>query len=240
MQRLVLILAALLCCCAWGVAQLSGGKRLLDGEAVVASVEAAYEGIQDYTATLGVRVDLEQVKIPPATMTMFFKRPDKVHFDSKSFALLPKQVALLNFAALRERYRVSPEIRKDTLDGHTVDVVTLLPRSAKSRVEKITLTVNPEHWSPENVAVVMEGERMITASIRNAEVSGHWLPSQLVVRFEGKPAEDSGAPPDLPPNARSATPRKGSVTITYSDYRINTGLGDEIFQADSLNASGGK
>jgi hypothetical protein len=58
----------------------------------------------------------------------------------------------------------------------------------------------------------------------HAQIEGFLLPSSLVVEFT------SDAPAEAPEMAQGSTrPRKGRVTVMFTDYRVNSGLSDDLF-----------
>lgn len=209
----------------------SGGP---DGKTVLAHVEAAVAGVQDYTVTVEVVADIERLKVPPMRATLYYKRPDKVHVASKGFALLPRESMGMQFSRLNERYAVD-SIGVDGAGGAAQYRLVLRPRDERSAVRRVLLWVHGERWTPERIEIPQGDGRAMTAVFTYARAGGFWLPSGLVVHFEAGAPDSTGRPPDDPfaGGAPSARPRPagraGTVTVRYADYRVNTGLGDEVF-----------
>jgi hypothetical protein len=67
--------------------------------------------------------------------------------------------------------------------------------------------------------------------------AGFWLPSELVVHFESGTADTTARAPANPfagaeQSGRGQSRgggRSGTVTVRYSDYRVNTGVRDDFF-----------
>ena len=76
------------------------------GADILRHVETQVAGVKDYTVTLDVVADIERLKVPPMHATLYFKQPDKVHIESKNFAMLPRESMGMQFSKLNERYAV--------------------------------------------------------------------------------------------------------------------------------------
>jgi len=72
----------------------------------------------------------------------------------------------------------------------------------------------------------------VTISFSYVQVEGVWLPGGMTAAFSLAPLDSSGM--DLPagPLRPQQAPRNGTVTVRYSNYRLNTGLGDDIFKGE--------
>jgi len=203
----------------------------LSGDQILQRVEGGFAGIDDYTVTLDVTVDIERLKVPPMHVTMYFKRPEKVHFETDGFALLPREGMALSTGRLRSRYSIE-SVRKEVLDGTTVQVLTLKSRTDRSKLHDVLLYVDPEHWTASQFVSPLPDGRIMTAAFRYQQVDGHWLPSSLVVHFASAPTDtvDLNIFEQITPTRRPQLPRNGTITVSYSNYRLNSGLSDEIFE----------
>jgi hypothetical protein len=200
------------------------------GDEILARVDAGYAGIEDYTVSLEVTVNLDRVKVPQMHATMYFKKPDKVHFDAENFAMLPREGVAFNVKRLLARYRVEQV-------GHYADtsfagfILTLEPKSERVRMRHLLLYIRPERWTVERFTAALPDGRTMEASFSYEGVDHHWLPSDLTVIFSSaeRDSADTMSADQLSPGRRPVIPQKGTITIRYSDYRVNTGLSDDIF-----------
>ena len=207
------------------------------GDQILQKIEDGFIGLNDYTVDLDVTVDLERLKVPPMHVTMYFKKPDKVHFSSDGFALLPREGVALSTQRLRSRYSIEA-VRKDTLNGESVQVLTLKSKADKSKLHEILLYVSPEHWTPTRFVSPLSDGRTMTASFEYRSIDRHWLPSLLLVEFASGPSDtiDYTVVQQMSPARRSQPARNGTITIRYSNYRLNEGLSDEIFDRKAVGS----
>jgi hypothetical protein len=201
------------------------------GEQILENVEQALAGVEDYTATLDIIADIERISVPPMKVTMYFKQPDKVHFESDGFALIPREGLAMSAGTLRANFSVD-RVDWDTVHAERAYRLTLLPRSERTRARRVQLLVHPEHWTAERIVTNTVDGRSIAATFRYTQVEDFWLPSHLDVTLTPAEHDSSQLPPweaqDGTPSRRRS-PLKGTLEIRYSNYKVNTGLSDELF-----------
>jgi outer membrane lipoprotein-sorting protein len=213
---------------------LTGGVGVgqdLSGEPVLEHLLRGMEGVEDYTATLNIVADIEGMSVPPMMVTMYFKQPDKVHFESDGFALIPREGLAMNLGTLTANFSVD-RVDWDTVHGARAYRLTLLPRSERTRTRRVQLLVDPEHWTAERIVTNTVDGRSIAATFRYVQVEDFWLPSHLDVTLASAEQDSSQLPPwEAQPgtSSRRRGPLKGTLEIRYSNYRVNTGLSDDLF-----------
>jgi outer membrane lipoprotein-sorting protein len=220
-MRRAFFIAILLSCATFACAQISG-------EQILNNIEANYAGIQDYTVTLDVAVDLERLKVPKMNATMLYKKPDKITFKSEGFALLPKEGVGFTPGNLGARFEVvNVESRKAQY------LLTMKLKNDKTKLRKAFVTVNASNWTVSSITTPQFDGRQMNAQFTYQRVDGHWLPATLNVTFSSDTtdAEPADMFAEMPGVVRSSQmPRKGSIAVRYSDYRLNAGLKDDVFE----------
>lgn len=204
------------------------------GEEILRRVEQQLAPIQDYVVDLQAEVNMERLRIPTMKATMYFKKPDKVHFESESFAMLPREGIAVNPAWLRERFTTTV-IGFDTLDGVTTQKLQLAAKDISTRIRQMFLWVNTERWTIEKLETIPYQGRSLTVHFHYLrQAGGYWLPDTMRATFGFAAPDTSGISwmnqyaPQM--NEIQRPPRSGTVTVVYSNYRVNVGLSDEIFQ----------
>jgi outer membrane lipoprotein-sorting protein len=214
---------------------LAGAEILprLTGEEVLQRVEEQLEGVHDYSVTLDVTVHLKGLTVQPMTVTMYFKQPDKVHFAADRFALLPREGLGMSIGQLRSRYTVE-SVEEDSLDGKQALCLMLKSQSDRTKLREIRALVDPQRWTIMRLeSTLLDGRDMVVIFSYEA-VDSVLLPSTMEVQF-------TSASPDTAthsfffdePTSQQGRrpPLTGSVFITYSHYRLNQGLSDELFSS---------
>lgn len=200
----------------------------LSGAQILNNIEANYSGIQDYSVSLDVTVDLERLNVPKMKATMYFKQPDKTHFVSEGFALLPKEGIGFTPGSLSSRFDVE-SVKEEGLQY----ILSLKLKTDRTKLRKAFVVVNSTNWSVSQITTPQFDGRQVSATFDYQRVEGHWLPATLSVTFSSDTTDAEPADPfgQMPGAVRSSQiPRKGTITIRYSDYKINTGLTDDTFE----------
>ena len=182
---------------------------------------------------------MERVQIPKMHAELFFKKPDKVHFSSQSFLLMPREGVALNPAVLKEHYLTTSAVR-DTVDGKKLFKLLLAAKDSKTRLRTLSIWVDPINWTITKMETIpYEGRTLSMIFTYECQQEKYWLPSKLIVSFasESDKVQENSSLSSSPSsidnkfeNLQRSAPRNGTVTIIYSNYKINIGLSDEIFE----------
>jgi outer membrane lipoprotein-sorting protein len=204
---------------------------------VLKSLEQTFREVDDFSATVVGDVNMENLRVPRMMATMHFKRPDKVHFVSPSFSIMPREGMSPNPERWRTDYDATL-VGRDTVSGRMVWRLQLAAKDPKARLRQAYLWVDPVNWTLVRLASMPYGGRTITFDFEYERVEGrYWLPSKLTAHFGsmGEATEPLFRVPEGAPNPAPQVEemqrrmRSGSVILTYQDYRVNTGLPDSLF-----------
>jgi hypothetical protein len=208
-----------------------------DPESILDKVKAEFSKIEDYTVDVKIKVDVDFIKMPDREAKIYFKQPDKIHIESEGFAMLPKQGLNFTPLGLLNSSYTSFYVREDTLNGILTSVIKVIPLEGRSDVILSTLWVDTKR----NLIMKVESSRkpqgsfIIDLKYLKTE-KGFWLPSSMVFTFSidrsilpQKFNFDTDS--DLKKNLEDSTKAQtGKVFIDYSNYKVNTGLSNEIFE----------
>jgi outer membrane lipoprotein-sorting protein len=237
MHRSQIVLIVLLVC--YGLPMASGQKKSQEsaGSVILQNVARGNEGIQDFVATIEAKVDMERLRVPKMNATLYFKKPDKVHFDSPGFAMLPREGVVLNVGALRTRYNATI-VEEESVDGKKLLKMQLTGKDQVVRPRQLFVWVDQTVWTIAKMESVPYQGRILRLEFTYATQSGGYvLPQTLKASFESSGRDSTQRPLDLDlPNTpqlgdlNQRVPRSGSIFVKYLDYKINTGLSDDIFE----------
>jgi outer membrane lipoprotein-sorting protein len=237
MRWLIAVVMILLFYCAMPMA--SGQKKSQEsaGSIILQNVGKTYEGIQDFVAKIEAKVDMDRLRVPKMNATLYFKKPDKVHFDSPGFAMLPREGIVLNAGTLRARYDATV-IGEENVDGKKLTKLQLTGKELNIRPRQLFVWVDQTVWTLAKMESVPYQGRILRLEFTYATQSGGYvLPRTLKASFESTARDSTQRPLDIDlPNApqlnemNQRVPRSGSITVKYLEYKINVGLSDEIFE----------
>jgi len=210
-------------------------QRLPSGDAVLHRFEETFADVRDFTVTVSAAIDMERIRVPKMEATVYFKKPDKFHVVSSGFMMLPREGMALDPALLRARYRADVQAL-DTVDGRAAYRLELTAKSPAGGMNEFRLWIDRVTWTPLRMDANPYEGRSLSMRFEYALVEGRiWLPVVIRANFDVRDTRaDRPGVPDAtgqeyqePPRA---APRAGSMTIRYSEYRLNTGLSDDIFK----------
>jgi hypothetical protein len=205
-------------------------------EEILEKVKFEFEKIEDYQVDVKIKVDVDFLKMPDREATIFYKKPDKFHIDSENFAMLPKSG--LNFSPLgflNYKYTAFYE-KEDTINGTVTSVIKVIPLEGRADVILSTFWVDIKR----NLILKVESSRKpqgtFLIDLNYSKTSQNfWLPSSMVFTFtvdrsilprrfnEDQVSESNKTAKD------STEAETGKVYLNYSNYRVNVGLKDELF-----------
>jgi outer membrane lipoprotein-sorting protein len=234
MRESIFCLAALL---SFLAAPACGQKKaeMPSAVTVMENVEKGFEGVQDFQVTIDAAIDMERVRVPKMTGTLYFKRPDKIHFASANFIMVPREGIVMNPSLLRERYQ-PVLVGEEEVEGKKLYKLQLTARTEKIRPREIQLWIDPSSWTIAKMETVPYQGRILRFTFDYELQEGKfWLPRTLQASFDVLARDTSGQsesevePPQGLERMRRP-PRSGRITVTYSDYKVNVGLPDELFE----------
>ena len=214
------------------------GQGDISAEEILKKVQEPFDSIQDYVVDIQARVDMEGVRVPEMVVKVSFKQPDKVHFESEGFAMLPREGIIINPAKFLEEGSQAALLGKDSLEGEEMYLLELVPTTESLLNPKVHLWVDGERWVIRQIKMIPAQGGGVTVRIEPVLVQGEfWLPQKTTVEvdFPQRRGMETRGPHQDPDRRRpfEKPPRSGKITITFSNYQINTGLSDEIFEEET-------
>lgn len=209
-----------------------------DGAKYLKNVTEKFLKITDYTVDVRVHLDMESVKAPDMSAKIYYKSPDKVRVDSKGTFLLPKEVGVFNPRTFNsDEYNLNV---LDTLqyDGDPAVRLSLSSKKESFRGRDIILTIDKSEWLIKDISIEPVAGSLMDAKIKYGNFSGFELPIEIDVNLNLPKADSSQDYSN--PNRRFRGGMSGSVTIYYSNYRVNSGLSDSLFESSKDSPGSGK
>ncbi len=159
-MKYLLILCIGFCLTAFG--QKNG---LNDAADILQKVKERFDAVNDYTALLTAKVDMERLKIPEMKVKIYFKQPNKVHVESKNFAMLPREGFAMNPSDLLEKFDA-----------------TLMEKTERGGVPfyKLRLISRPEKNRPPRESFIwVDGSRWVITGLESTPAEGRTIKVQF-------------------------------------------------------------
>lgn len=214
------------------------GLQAQDVNALVQRAKAKIETVKDYQASGKMKTNVAFLKVPVANVKIYFKNPDKLKIKSeKGISFIPKGAVSINLNSMLadNKYTVI-DAGVDKINGLPVRVVKLLPLDDNSDVVLSTLYIDEANALIKKAKTTTRDNGTYELEMSYGKYAALGLPDKIVFSFNTKDYKlpkgvtfdfDDGTAPA--PTTKTAN-RKGRAEITFSNYIINKGVDDSVFQ----------
>ena len=197
-----------------------GAAATPSGMEIVTKALQSQAGVQDYVATVSVTVEAPNVQIPKRTMTVYYKAPDKLHVESEGLVVLPRDALLMgNLSKHVQEDTDATLIGQGTLKGRPVYCAKLTPKEEQDNQRRVLCWIDAERYLLMKSEMWHGSTKALTITLTHTQQGGkYWMPTSIACRIPGGVLGDAAEP--------------ASITVSFSDYQVNTGLADSIFEED--------
>ena len=163
---------------------------------------------------------------------VFFKQPDRLHLQSKGFAMLPREGLLINPNRFsKENFYVSAP-KRETVEGVETFKLELAPKTEEIKLRRIVLWVDTVRWIIISAkTVTWQGQWFKIGFEYEKFQEKYWLPASALVTVDMKGFKGFSSFHDMHAwkSDNDEQESTGRITIEFLDYRINQGIPDSIF-----------
>jgi len=204
---------------------------------LVKKVKAKLDRVNDYQADGKMKIDVSFIKAPQGKVKVYFKKPDKFKIKKEGgISILPKGGVSINLNSIvsTSNYAVVPA-GESVIDGLKVKVVKLLPLDETSDVVLTTMYIDETNLLIRKSSITTRENGTYQMEMSYGKYIDWGLPDKVVFSFNTRDYKlpkgvtfeyDSG---NKPKNEDVLKNKKGKVEISYSNYLINKGIDDSIF-----------
>lgn len=201
---------------------------------ILNAVKEKFETIHDYEVNAEIKFDIPDVKVPDSKIKIFFKQPDKIKIQSESFVMLPKQGLNFSPTQLMKGDFTAVYVRSENYDNANCDVIKIIPNSDTTDIILSTLWID----SFENIIRKIETTNKKSGTIRielTYNKKDFCLPSvvKFILGIDKKPNLNTPLKNqnDIENRRGLKQSLEGTVTIIYTDYKINKGIPESFFNS---------
>jgi len=213
-----------------------GFAQTKDGHEIIEKVKKKFSEVKDYQVDVKIIVDVNFLKIPPTEAEIFFKQPDKVKIKSQGFAMLPKEGLNFTPQSLFNKAYTSFYERDEMYDGVNCAVLKVIPLGEVSEVILSTIWIDKQNSVIKKVESTTKMNGTFTIDFEYGTEGKHLMPVQMVFSFDaGKMNMSNNLGGDMHSDPDAPKPKKpkltkGTVKVIYSNYKINLGIDDSLFE----------
>ncbi len=199
------------------------------------SIERKYSGLKDYTVDVNVHFDIEALKTPDMQAKVYFKAPDKMKVESKRIFFFPKEGGFFNPFEFEKKNFEARLIDRLIYEGRKAVKLKLIPMNPDAFNKGSVLTIDVDRNVIREIKILPSEGREIIAVIDYGFFDGFDLPVHINLKLDIPPSEPGGVKEFQ--FGQGGKRMSGKVDITYSNYKINSGLNDEMFREKEFPGS---
>ena len=201
---------------------------------ILTKVVTKLNTVKDYTVTANVKANIPMIKILPSKATIYFKQKNNFKVVSKGIVILPKQgfTEINTFLANKESYiAVAGDTSK--IGGVMTKLITVIPNGENSEIVLAKLWIDTKRSVIMKSQITTKSNGSVNTTYSYGDKVNFGLPSQLVFEIDVKAfklPKSVAADINKSTTEKKVKPKsKGVITISLTDYKVNTGLSDAIF-----------
>jgi hypothetical protein len=223
-----------------------GAKEGPDSRQVFTELIKPYRDLNDYTVRIHAKVNMPAIRIPDFSAVLYFKKPDKLHIETRSFAPIPRDSGVFNPFQFDPEKNLITYQRTETLHETVSEVFKVEPRDTKALVRYYHVWVggNPRRILQVESLSIKGTKGQVKPAYGTVEKGlEKWLlPEKVHIHLtfpEGMHQADASSFTTRDNPVSSGMRRlddvsgEGDIFLSYSEWRINTGLDDRLFQKDN-------
>jgi outer membrane lipoprotein-sorting protein len=190
--------------------------------------------VKDYSANAEVTADIPMIKILPSKAKIYFKQKDKFKVEAKGIVILPKQgfTDVNSFISNSKNYQA---ILGDTTVVNSAKSVltTVIPNGESSEIILAKLWIDYTRNVVMKTQITTKSNGTVTTTYTYGDKVSFGLPSKMVFEIDVKkfrlPKSVAADINNRDAKTKQDTRKKGTITVSLSNYSVNQGLSDALF-----------
>ena len=231
MQRIILLLLFF---------QFSLFAQAQDINVLVQKVKDKINLVNDYEANGRMKTNVVFLKVPVATVKLFFKKPNRLRIkNEKGISFVPKGAVNINMSNVLSSGKYSVlDAGNDKVGSRSVKVVKLLPEDDNADVVLSTLYIDPVNQVILKTKTTTRDNGTYELEMSYGKYIAYGLPDKITFSFNTKDYKmPKGVTFDFEDGSQKKTAaekeklknQKGKMGIFINGYIINKGIADSVF-----------
>jgi hypothetical protein len=218
--------------------QLALFAQSQDVNVLVQKVREKINLVNDYEANGKMKTNVSFLKVPVATVKLYFKKPDRLKIkNEKGISFIPKGAVNMNMSNVLSSGKYSVlDAGNDKIGNTAVKVVKLLPEDDNADVVLSTLYIDAVNQVILKSKTTTRDNGTYELEMSYGKYIAYGLPDKIIFSFNTKDYKmPKGVTFDFDDGAKKKTAeeklknQKGKMEIAVSGYVINKGIGDAVF-----------
>ena len=202
---------------------------------LIKQVRLRLDKVNDYEAKAKMKTNVSFIKAPEAEVKIYFKKPNKLRINNESgISFIPKGSVNINLNTIFTQGDGSYDIIDMGKEDKTgLRIIKLLPKDENADIALSTLYIDEKQFLIKRSKTTSKDNGTYELEMTYGKYAQWGLADKVVFSFNTKDYKlpkgvtfdyDDGTQPNKPKE------KKGTVEISYTNYTINEGVPDSVFQ----------
>lgn len=206
-------------------------------EELIQQVRTKLEQVNDYQAKGKMKTNVIFIKAPIANIKVYYKKPGKLKIvNEKGISFIPKGSVNINLSNIFVNTDGFDIIDAGTENGSGLRIIKLLPKDDNADIVLSTLYIDESKLLIKKSKTTTKENGTYELEMTYGKYAAYGLADKAIFSFNTKNYKlpkgvtfdyDDGNKKNEP--ADQLKNKKGKVEITYSEYSINKGIPDSVF-----------
>lgn len=206
-------------------------------EELVLKIKEKLEKVNDYEAKGKMKTNVIFIKAPVATVKVYFKKPNKLRINNeKGISFIPKGSVNINLNTVFVNNSSFDIIDMGKEAGSGLRIIKLLPKDENADIVLSTLYINEKELLVKKAKTTTKENGTYELEMTYGKYADYGLADKIIFTFNTKDYKlpkgitfdyDDGKKKEPADKMKN---KKGKVEINYSNYLINKGVSDKVFE----------
>jgi outer membrane lipoprotein-sorting protein len=171
---------------------------------------------------------MDTFKTPDMQAKLYFKAPDKMKVESKGVFFFPREGGFFN-PALFKKDDFEIKILEPVAEGKKDIKLKIVPKKKEKMGREFVLLIDRNDNLVREIQTSQFDGRETKARIEYGKYASFELPRYILLTLD-LPSVDPNERRGFGPFEQKSERVTGTIEITYGNYKVNTGLKDDIFK----------
>lgn len=201
---------------------------------IIDKVKDNFKKIKDFQADMNLKIDISYLNAPEKSGKIYFKQPNKTKIDIDGFSMLPKQGTGNFINEILSKDITIIENGTENLGNISTTKVKIIPNNPFEDIAIATMWIDNKDFNVIKSEIITKKSGSYTVFIDYIQSQNVHLPEKVKIKFSvpefSLPKTMTGDFKDDKSKSKSKDGKtEGIVVLNYSNYIVNKGLNDNVF-----------